>query len=59
MIIFFSDRGTDVLDQAIDMLDPELRPIPPQPNCPQSMQIFEDHRVVRSMLSKDSIFPSN
>jgi len=22
----------------------ELRPVPPQPNCPQSMRIYEDHR---------------
>ena len=28
------------------MLAPDLRPIPPQPNCPQSMKIYEDHRKV-------------
>ena len=42
-----SDSANDqLLDRAIDMLDPDLRPIPPQPNCPQSMQIYEDHRLV-------------
>jgi len=27
-----------------EFLSPELRPVPPQPNCPQSMKIYEDHR---------------
>ena len=33
-----------LLDQAVDMLDPDLRPVPPQPNCPDSMQIYHNHR---------------
>jgi len=33
-----------VLDTACDLLAPELRPVAPQPNCPQSMKIYEDHR---------------
>lgn len=37
-----------MLDRAIELLDPELRPIPPQPNCAQSMQIYEDHRRMAS-----------
>lgn len=35
-----------ILDTAVELLDPELRPIPPQPNCQQSMQIYEDHRML-------------
>ena len=50
----FSDSANDqLLDRAIDMLDPDLRPIPPQPNCPQSMQIYEDHRLVSEKLFRD------
>ena len=44
-----------LLDTACEMLSPDLRPIPPQPNCPQSMQIYEDHRKV-SLLSPNVIF---
>jgi len=33
-----------MFDSACDFLNPELRPVPPQPNCPQSMKIYEDHR---------------
>ena len=33
-----------LLDRAVDMLDPDLRPVPPQPNCPNSMQIYQNHR---------------
>ena len=36
----------DYLNRAVEMLDPELRPIPPQPNCPQSVQIYNDHRLM-------------
>ena len=36
-----------MLDTACDLLAPELRPVAPQPNCPQSMKIYEDHRNVR------------
>ena len=35
-----------MLDTACDLLAPELRPVAPQPNCPQSMKIYEDHRNV-------------
>ena len=37
-----------MLDTACDLLAPELRPVAPQPNCPQSMKIYEDHRNVSS-----------
>ena len=33
-----------MLDRAVDLLDPDLRPIPPQPNCADSMQIYQNHR---------------
>ena len=33
----------------MDLLDPELRPIPPQPGCEPSMQIYQDHRRVRKL----------
>ena len=36
-----------MLDAACDLLAVDLRPVPPQPNCPQSMKIFENHRCVR------------
>ena len=32
----------------MDLIDPELRPIPPQPGCEPSMQIYQDHRRVRN-----------
>ena len=35
-----------VLDSACDLLPPDRRPIPPQPNCPQSMKIYEEHMKV-------------
>lgn len=28
------------------MLEPDLRPIRPQPNSPESMQIYTEHRLV-------------
>merc|ERR1712038_1988329 len=34
------------LDHAVEMLDPDLKPVPPQPNCPESMQGYEDHRLM-------------
>merc|ERR1712038_1701807 len=34
------------LDHAVDQLDPDLKPVPPQPNCPESMQGYEDHRLM-------------
>merc|ERR1712126_627137 len=39
----YGSRET-MYDTACDFLSPDLRPIPPQPNCAQSMQIYEDHR---------------
>ena len=33
-----------LFDRAVDLLDPDLRPIPPQPNCADSMQIYQNHR---------------
>merc|ERR1719273_818883 len=34
------------LDHAVEMLEPDLKPIPPQPNCPESMQVYEEHRLM-------------
>merc|ERR1712029_913092 len=34
------------LDHAEDMLEPDLRPVRPQPNSPESMQIYADHRLM-------------
>merc|ERR1712107_629379 len=34
------------LDRAVELLDPELKPVPPQPNCPESMQVYEEHRIM-------------
>jgi len=39
----YGSRDT-MLDTACDFLAPDLRPVPPQPNCAQSMKIYEDHR---------------
>ena len=41
----------DTLDSALDrdirdLISPELQPIAPQPNCPQSMRIYQDSRMV-------------
>jgi len=54
----YGSRET-MLDTACEFLSPELRPVPPQPNCPQSMKIYEDHRqmaheylAVKTELSK-------
>merc|ERR1711936_523428 len=41
---FLIGPRSSVLDTACDLLAPELRPVAPQPNCPQSMKIYEDHR---------------
>merc|ERR1711890_19719 len=41
---FLYGRGDTMLDAACDLLHPDLRPVPPQPNCLQSMTIYEDHR---------------
>ena len=39
------DNHDGMLDP-MELLDPELRPIPPQPGCEPSMQIYQDHRRV-------------
>jgi len=39
----YGSRET-LLDTACEFLAPDLRPVPPQPNCPQSMKIYQDHR---------------
>merc|ERR1719273_1538597 len=39
----YGSRDT-LLDTACEFLSPDLRPVPPQPNCAQSMQIYENHR---------------
>uniref|UniRef100_A0A0K2V0I5 Mitogenactivated protein kinase kinase kinase 7like [Apis florea] n=1 Tax=Lepeophtheirus salmonis TaxID=72036 RepID=A0A0K2V0I5_LEPSM len=37
-----------IIDRAVELIEPDLRPVPPQPNCPQSMQIYHDHRQLAS-----------
>jgi hypothetical protein len=37
--LFYDREG--MLDRAVDLLDPDLRPVPPQPNCADSMQIYQ------------------
>ena len=44
-LILLLDNHDGMLDP-MDLLDPELRPIPPQPGCEPSMQIYQDHRKV-------------
>ena len=44
--IFSVGPHEEYLNRAVEMLDPDLKPVPPQPNCPQSMQIYDDHRRV-------------
>ena len=44
-LLKFLDNHDGMLDP-MDLLDPELRPIPPQPGCEASMQIYQDHRRV-------------
>ncbi len=34
------------LEDAVSLLHPDLRPVPPQPNCSDSMQIYQNHRKV-------------
>jgi len=42
------DPNDSFLDRAVDLIDPELRPVPPQPNCPRSMQIYKTHKLVKN-----------
>nr|CAD7454526.1 unnamed protein product [Timema tahoe] len=39
-----STRHPELDDVYLDMLDPQFHPIPPDKNCQQSMQIFEQHK---------------
>nr|CAD7567969.1 unnamed protein product [Timema californicum] len=39
-----STRQPELDDVYLDMLDPQFHPIPPDKNCQQSMQIFEQHK---------------
>jgi len=50
-VMFSYDPG-NLLDRDMNLISPELRPIPPQPNCPQSMQIYQDSRMMASALLK-------
>lgn len=34
------------LDHAVELLQHDLKPIPPQPNCQESMQVYEEHRLM-------------
>ncbi len=43
----FADGHEAYLDHAVDLLEPDFKPVPPQPNCPESMQIYHDHRMVK------------
>ena len=47
VILFITDGHEAYLEHAVELLEPELKPIPPQPNCPESMQVYQDHRLVR------------
>ena len=47
-LIFVSDGHEAYLEHAVELLDQDLRPVPPQPNCPESMQVYEEHRMVSS-----------
>lgn len=47
-----------MLDTACEFLSPDLRPIPPQPNCAQSMQIYEEHRQVNSIWDSSKYYPN-
>ena len=48
--IFFPDDPKDsFLDRAVDLINPDLRPVPPQPSCPRSMQIYKTHKLVISL----------
>ena len=49
----FTDNHEGMMDP-MDLLDPELRPIPPQPGCEPSMQIYQDHRKVISLFHLNS-----
>jgi len=52
---FLIGSRNTMLDTACEMLAPDLRPVPPQPNCPQSMQIYEEHRkMAAEYLQKQS-----
>lgn len=46
ILIFVSDGHEAYLEHAVELLDQDLRPVPPQPNCPESMQVYEEHRMV-------------
>ena len=61
-LVYLDGRGDSMLDAACDLLSMDLRPVPPQPNCPQSMKIYEDHRFVtinQSSLNKLSSVHEN
>lgn len=40
--------GEEELGRFWELLDPDTQPIMPIPGCPESQQIFEDHKEVRS-----------
>ena len=43
------DRQDDdfVFDDIFDMIDDDLQPVKPDPNCPDSRRVFENHKKVR------------
>ena len=53
-VVTVGSRNT-MLDTACEMLAPDLRPVPPQPNCPQSMQIYEEHRKVNLLVGTERL----
>lgn len=47
MYLILGVSGTNPeLDNLYLMLDQQLHPIPPDNTCPQSVQIFEEHKQV-------------
>ena len=45
-VLNIADGHESYLDHVEDMIEQDLRPIRPQPNSPESMQIYAEHRLV-------------
>ena len=35
-----------MFDDIFEMIDADLQPVKPDPNCPDSMRVFENHKKV-------------